>query len=103
MFWKNFEELCRQFGVSPSRVCREIGMSENTASAWKTRGNMPRTEIIHKLAEYFNVSESYFYTEQKAEQNTEMSRQRKTALDLIDQVPEEKLQRVIDFVSGLLS
>ena len=103
MFWKNFEELCRQFGVSPSRVCREIGMSENTASNWKTRGNTPKTEVIHKLAEYFNVAESYFYTGQKVEQSDEQSRQRKTALDLVNQVPEEKLQRVIDFVSGLLS
>lgn len=102
MFWENFERICRQFGVSPSRVCKEIGMSENTASNWKTRGNTPKSEIIHKLAEYFNVAESYFYTGQTAEP-TDTSRQRKTALDLVSQVPEEKLQRVIDFVSGLIS
>ena len=103
MFWEKFTELCSIYGVKPARVCREIGVSYNSASNWKARGTTPNREVLHKLEEYFNVGDGYFFTDRKEPQEEEMSRQRKTALDLIDQVPEDKLQRVIDFVSGLLS
>lgn len=101
MFWERFAELCSQYGVKPARVCKEIGVSYNSAANWKARGTTPNRDVLHKLEEYFNVGDGYFT--QKAEPILDESRQRKTALDLVSQVPEEKLQRVIDFVSGLLT
>lgn len=100
MFWERFTYLCDLHGVKPARVCRDIGVNYNSASNWKARGTTPKREVLHKLAEYFNVAESFFYAESV---EPEDSRQLKKALDLVSQVPEDKLQRVIDFVSGLLS
>lgn len=103
-FWLNFYDLCVRFDVKPSAVCKAIGLSPNTASNWKNLGTVPNHKVIHNLAEYFNCAESYFFlTPGQQEVSADASAQLKKALDLVSQVPEEKLQRVIDFVSGILS
>ena len=55
MFWKNFEELCRSIGSSPTAVALELGFSNATATKWK-KGSTPNGTTLHKIADYFGVS-----------------------------------------------
>lgn len=68
-FYKNFVDLCKQRGVSPSAVAKEIGLNNSSVTYWK-KGSEPKTSTIEKLADYFNVSPTYFLgLEQRLEEN----------------------------------
>ena len=58
MFKKRFIDLCNQRNVSPSSVCRVIGIAPATFSCW-TETSVPRRATLQKLADYFNVSVDY--------------------------------------------
>lgn len=44
-----------------SDLAREIGVSKNTISAWKTKKKTPRREHIHLLAIHFGVTSRFIY------------------------------------------
>lgn len=61
MFWNNFLILCARKGVSPSRACADLGLSNATATKWKN-GATPRQHTLKKIADYFNVSTDLLLT-----------------------------------------
>ncbi len=58
MFKEIFIKLCNQKGVSPSAVCREVGITPATFSCW-TDESVPRKATLMRISEYFNVSVDY--------------------------------------------
>lgn len=58
MFWDNFVQLCNEKGKSPNGVCRDLGLSANTATKWKN-GALPRDTTLNKIAKYFGVTPEY--------------------------------------------
>ena len=54
-FYDKFEALCSQKNVTPTRVAREIGLTQQTVSHWKTRGSTPKAVTVQKIADYFEV------------------------------------------------
>lgn len=61
MFFKVFEELCAQKGVTPTRVSTEIGISKGSVSYWKKRYKegvdaKPDLNTAQKIADYFGIS-----------------------------------------------
>lgn len=63
MFWDNFENLCRKAGESPNSVCKNLGLSNATATHWKQKRNTPSGKTLQKLADYFGVTTSYLLGE----------------------------------------
>ena len=59
MFWNKFILLCNKNGVSPNEVCKTLGLSNATATKWKS-GALPRDTTLTKLAEYFDVTVEFF-------------------------------------------
>lgn len=55
MFWKNFVSLCNSRNISPSAVCKEIGLSNATATHWK-KGATPGDVALAKVSLYFGVT-----------------------------------------------
>lgn len=55
MFWDNFERLCVKKGVSPNKVCKELGFSNATATHWK-QGAKPNNGTVLRVADYFGVT-----------------------------------------------
>ncbi len=55
MFKENFIRLCNQNDVSPSAVCRAVGIAPATFSCW-TEESVPRKATLIKIADYFGVS-----------------------------------------------
>ena len=58
MFWDIFLKLCEYAGKKPNAVCRELGLSNATATHWKN-GSMPNGEALMKLSEYFGCTTDY--------------------------------------------
>lgn len=58
MFWDNLIKLCNDAGVSPNGVCNDLGLSNATATKWKS-GAIPRNSTLKKIADYFGVTVDY--------------------------------------------
>jgi len=62
-FYDRVNELCIKKGISITALAMELGFSKGTPTNWKTMAKPPRAESIKKIADYFNVSPSYFTEE----------------------------------------
>ena len=59
MFWTRFIELCNKAEKSPNAVAAACGVkSSGTVTGWRN-GSIPRTPVLHKMADYFNVTADY--------------------------------------------
>ena len=59
-FYEKVMALCKEKGVSRSRMADEIGISRSTPGNWKEGKDSVRHETIQKLATYFDVPVTYF-------------------------------------------
>lgn len=60
MIYEKVSKLCVAKGISPTKLCNELGLSTFMATQWK-RGSTPRPKTIKLIADYFGVPVSYFY------------------------------------------
>ena len=58
MFWERLNQLCAEHNVKLTNVVKELGMSTGNQSKWKN-GVTPRSNVLQKFADYFNVSVDY--------------------------------------------
>lgn len=63
MYYERFEKLCTINNVKPGQVSRATGISTSTLSAWKMGRYTPKNDKLQLIADYFNVSISYFLDE----------------------------------------
>ena len=113
-FYATFVDLCRKNGVSPSYVAQSLGFSKSAATRWKQDTATPTNKTVKKIADYFGVPTSYFFdddTNSNSAMNTkektadvkdingreEAERRQliKTAAELANSMPTEKLRRLI--------
>ena len=99
-----FASLCREKGVTPYEVSKAIGAAQSTFSDWK-RGSQPRPKRIKAIADYFGVSVDYLMT---GKEKDIAGQEDEKALDpalvaMLQALPADKIQRVKDFVSGMLA
>jgi transcriptional regulator with XRE-family HTH domain len=56
MFYDKLVELCREKGISPSKACEDMGLSNATATGWKKSKSVPQNKTLQIIAAYFGVS-----------------------------------------------
>lgn len=71
MFYDVYCELCRKNGLTPSGAAAKIGFNRASVTVWKNSGNPPKTELLHKIADYFNVSVDFLLGKEQKETPTE--------------------------------
>ena len=71
MFYDKFIALCRDYGVKPTPLITSLGLSSSNAAQWR-KGSTPRPQVLQKIADYFGVSVSYFYEDEKKD-NSELN------------------------------
>ena len=54
-FYELLTKLCYSRGISPSKLCSEIGLSNATATQWK-KGAKPSAKSLELIAKYFEMS-----------------------------------------------
>ena len=93
--YERITTLCKERGVSGSRMCLDLGLSKSTLSDMKhgrTKG--VSTATAQKIASYFGVSVGYLLGEEEKEekpaQEDELSDNMKKLMDFARSVPEDK-------------
>ncbi len=61
MFYENFERICRERGLKPSRACIEAGMKANRSANWKTTSALPKQEELYALAGVLSCTVADFF------------------------------------------
>ena len=100
-------ELCKEKGVTGSRMCLDLGMSKSTMSDLKSgRKKGVTAETAQKIASYLGVSVAYLLGEEekeaKKEQPTEidgLSEKQKVFIDKVMQMSDEELDRLDKILS----
>lgn len=101
MFWENFCSCCQKHSKTPNAVCKELGLSNATATKWKN-GSVPQNRTLKKIADYFNVSIDYLLGKTDIPQPPSLDEQLSGELfalygEVHDLTDEEK-QKVLDFI-----
>lgn len=55
MFYFNYVRLCNEKGLSPSAAAENMGFQRSVVTRW-SKGSIPRTATLQKIADYFGVS-----------------------------------------------
>lgn len=100
-FWSRFCELCKEKGVGPTKVVKELGFSSGNLSRWKN-GIEPKGSTLLTLAYYFNVSTDYLLTgKEKTSESIEVSEIEKEILEMYTQLSDEKKEIFKKFLNSL--
>lgn len=62
MFYKNFEEICKEKRTTPTAVLKDLGLSTSKVTAWK-KGSIPKQEVLKLLATKLDTSVDCFFAE----------------------------------------
>lgn len=57
-FLERVEKLCAEEGISTDKLCKDLNLSNATASKWR-KGAEPRNATKKAVADYFNVTLEY--------------------------------------------
>lgn len=103
-------ELCKERGISGSRMCLDLGMSKSTLSDLKSgRKKSFTAETAHKIASYLDVSVAYLLGEEekdiKKEQPIEidgLSEKRKALMQFAMSVPDDKAEMILQVMKTIL-
>lgn len=107
MFKKNFEILCAKRNVAPTSVCREIGLSNAAYSCWD-ESSIPRKTTLMKIANYFGVTVEDLLAEDPAQiekapvYDERLEQDVARILELVAQLPEDKLAFVIELMENMV-
>lgn len=102
MFFSVFERLCREKGLSPNAVAKELSLSSGSVSEWK-KGRTPQNNTLKRLAEYFGVSTEYLLGKKEPPSVIDEGELNKELIGRLCSLSQEELDRVDAFVQGLLS
>lgn len=128
MFYEKLQRLCASRGLSITQFCKEVGLSNATATKWR-QGAKPFHSSLYRISKFFDVEIEYLlddnYTDYStwlmevkgmalAEQMDNASKwlQEKTANDdgldeefvlLARKLSPAQRQRVMDFMRGILA
>lgn len=69
-FYQKVIALCKEKGVSRSKMADDIGISRSTPKDWETKKITPREGTVKKVADYFGVPVSYFFSDTGVENQT---------------------------------
>lgn len=69
-FYERVIALCREKGVSRSKMADDVGISRSTPKDWADKKSKPQFATVKKIAEYFNVPVAYLTEEQEMDIQT---------------------------------
>jgi transcriptional regulator with XRE-family HTH domain len=55
MFYQRLHKICKNKGITVTKMVKDLGLSSANMSNWKN-GRLPKTEIAFKIANYLDIS-----------------------------------------------
>ena len=104
--YERIQTLCKQKGVSASRMCLDLGLSKSTMSDMKygrIKGiSMPTAQ---KIAGYFGITVDELYGAENKEKpsvkDEELSDELMELIDCIKKLPEDKIQMLLQVAKSI--
>lgn len=87
--------------VSQTEICNTLGLKMPTFSDWVNAKTYPRIDKIEMMANYFGISKADLV--EKRPTDLDVSGPKAKAHQLLDQIPEEKLRDVMNYMEFLKS
>lgn len=66
MFSDNLKQLRKAKGITQTQFATEFNISAGTIAMWETGKRMPDTEMLRRIAQFFNVSIDYLLDNEKS-------------------------------------
>lgn len=66
MFADNLKQLRKDKGLTQTQFASEFNISAGTIAMWETGKRMPDTDMLKKIAQFFNVSIDYLLDNEKS-------------------------------------
>ena len=71
MFAENLKQLRKAKGLTQTQFASEFNISAGTIAMWETGKRMPDTDMLKKIAQFFNVSIDYLLDNEKSSPSTD--------------------------------
>ena len=71
MFYEQFLKICKEKGIKPTPVLKQIGLSTGCLKKWQNGANIT-FDTLDKLAKFFDVSVKYFFDEDNQNKHTSL-------------------------------
>lgn len=68
MFYNVYSKLCKEKQISETSAIQSMGLSTGNLKNWKG-GRTPNTEVLQKIADYFNVTTDYLLGKSEQKNN----------------------------------
>lgn len=59
IFMKRMKELRQKKGISMEELATALNVSKSRVNMWENNGSVPRSDVLVKIAEYYNVPTDY--------------------------------------------
>lgn len=106
MFFEIYEQLCNEHNEKPYILPMKLGAKSNSIVAQWKNGSVPRSAMLQKIADYFDVSVAYLlgYEETKKEPVPISENELDLRLiELLTSLTPDEMRQVDAFVQGLLA
>lgn len=98
---ENIRYYLHKNNLNQTDICNALGFKAPTFSDWVNAKTYPRIDKIEMMANYFGISKSDLVEERPTV--TEGGGPKAKAHELLDQVPEDKLRDIINYMEFLKS
>lgn len=101
--YKQFEKICALHNISGYKLNKETGVSASTFTNWKKGTSFPKPEKLQKIADYFNVSISYFYVSDDDTKHPDPRKNKNTGIKIpvlgyvVAGIPIDAVQEILDY------
>ena len=68
-FAEKLSTLMKKKGITQEQLAKAIGVSRQTVNYYVNGKMMPMEEVLSKICDYFDVEDSYFFTDEPPEEN----------------------------------
>lgn len=106
--YNKITDLCKEKGVSGSRMCLDLGLSKSTMSDLKN-GRIKGVSIptAQKISGYFGITVDELYGEEDKKiepiaQDDRLSENMKQLIDFVKTVPEEKVDLLLKVMKSIV-
>ena len=103
VFWDRFNSLSKAKDGSPNKTAQILGLSSGSVTAW-SRGTLPASKTVLKIAEYFNVTTNYMYGIETSAPNGApvVDENLKAMLEIWHTLSEENKDKALDYAALLV-
>lgn len=111
MLYEKVAFLCYKNGISMTALVDKLGFATSTPTNWKKTGITPRPTTVKKIADYFNVSVSYFLEGEadetaifkESDKKIKLSPKEEQLLEMVKTLSDDELDMSTVFITTLLN